>query len=449
MLDPVSSELKMMSETGDPKCVTALPRNYHGTFWPTDPKWNKKWGMKYLTGRYVTVANCKFGQRMYPENKIDSDKFNCEMSGSSKCEPVTREGQMWAKIDQKDCQIRNPMTGEFTEYTPDNVKKIKLVYKENDLLYEEIPQVRCAYKFQNRRTKMCLALFVTKGDNADGVYEYRTMTNPIFSDTRLIVGTAACNDNNVFWYKDREDSTVRKGDRGKVMSDLTIQQKNQMQMLDDKLQWQEKLGQMTVNNIEVNKTNRTSPALFPSDVTYAFETGDYVLVRGDWDECRLARVIHCKPAEKLKGTDVGQGRAPYTYGNGTNIMCTVEWTNRDPATQAAKLSQELKILEEKRLQKIQKKREEAKRAAAAAAAGGDADADADGDGDDDGDGNARDPTLPGGVLSQFGFLRHHTKANTFTPKPSKPQRFDVPMDRLSPADADWPRQSETWKVKTK
>jgi hypothetical protein len=301
-LDPHSKQLQVISRSGATKCVTQLPRDYHGTFWPGDPKFKKGWGDRYLVGRYITVDNCKpVGSTPNPEN---SDRFGCggnalvkkegkDKSGV-KCDAITPEGQIWNKIAPTDCSIKNPKTGKYVKSTPSNKMKMKKLYKSMGLSLTSL-ESRCAYKLQNERTKLCLALYPTASFNnvhshsckkcsydwakqywlPNGTGKYKKMKD------HIIVGSAICDSVNVFRYRDQGDGTIRKGEIGHVATGLTNQQKYQWALLPKASKKRSQLLTVIGTTKEktahlAHKAKAFTAILKQSDVEFSFVKGDRV-----------------------------------------------------------------------------------------------------------------------------------------------------------------------------
>ena len=118
----------------------------------------------------------------------------------------------------------------------------------------------------------------------------------------------------MFWYKDLEDNTIRKGDTGTVKPGLTIQQKYQMQLLSRAAQTRAQAGSLDVTDTEPARKDRSS-TLYPKDLKFHFKKGDRVHLNNQWNKCRVGKVESCYKTKQRPNRD-------------TNMVCKVTISNK-------------------------------------------------------------------------------------------------------------------------
>jgi hypothetical protein len=271
-LDPETDQLLVVhKDSPKPKCVTQLPRDDNGYFWPNDPKWVKDGYAYYLHGLYISVEDCL---PVDTAQTASGGYLPRSGAGSSTTAagPVSREGQRWRKVSQGGGR----------------------------------------YKFQNMRSGLCLAQFTSQGYNYPsnchtnseaanactnsyngnpygGYYGWNRSPPPGNSEAHLIVGTMNCGHDSVFSFFDRGDGEVRKGDEGNVMPGLTIQQKYQWQILSKEQQRMSKLLQIADST---KPREKNTNVLEHKDVTFFFKKGDNVHASSKFG-CTVGEVQSC------------------------------------------------------------------------------------------------------------------------------------------------------------
>jgi hypothetical protein len=196
MYDPKTQNLLVYNPKVDvkPLCVTAMPRDKAGYFWPTDPKWrNNKYGDygtqkggDAIVGNFLTAETCLATSKA--QTQVDTEV--CQS-----CNPVTREGQMWT------------LKGDY---------------------------------FEHPRTKNCIGVQkkAEKGKNNEWV-----------------VGLSRCS--NALKVYDREDGRIKKGERAVVTPQLSDAEKYQYVLLKDSAV-QALRNNLDIRNLEKGFENNTA-----------------------------------------------------------------------------------------------------------------------------------------------------------------------------------------------
>jgi len=221
----------------------------------------KNYNENWITGRYVGVADC-----------LPTDTTQTASGGViSRSGAVTREGQMWEKYDESGGK----------------------------------------WKLRNLRTKMCLALYPTKGSNND---DGTVTKGEIVDEKHIIVGLAKCTASNVFRWSDHEDGKVAKGDEAEVQPGMTLQQQYQYKLLPKAKQEAIDNDQITVFNTEAGQqrcydapvtgnsarggsTTRECETkvatLASTNFLFWFNQGDHVYSSANSDKCTKGTVTSC------------------------------------------------------------------------------------------------------------------------------------------------------------
>jgi hypothetical protein len=228
---------------------------------------------------------------------------------------------MWKKVYGQGCKVRIPSSSaenpKYWNNTPKNRERVKREMKKMGLpVPKSIPRERCAYKLQQHRTGMCLAMFTEKGKQYSKQYHFGEDWKHM--RTHMIVGVSDCSNQNVYWFREAEDIGFKLGHTGKVTPGMTVQQKYQMQLLSKFAQDNAKY--MTVTDKTADKKARDKA----SDEFKKAGPNSKGLSRAAWQRAKLTKGSDMK----FDGYDVnGDGyvsKKEYLKGKTRAVAATLE-----------------------------------------------------------------------------------------------------------------------------
>lgn len=315
--DPRSGNIIILDNNQiEPMCITALPRDHSGLFWPTDQTWvNNGYSWKWIEGTYVSVETClptdipttAFGY----EVKETTDKIK----KVTKTRGVSREGQMWEMVPKHDNK---------------NVINIR-----------------------HKRTGMCLGHFTEASGYNDGPTYYagdypNTLKPTKQVDHEMWMGLQNCKfgEDKVYWFADAGDSLINKLDIGKINAEVSMSEKyEKILMPSDSLGTKDALGNRlwtvaTYKKFDGSNSSPRQATLTAKDVAFTFSPGDNVHEKSQG--CTVGTVINCTNLScQVKGLKAA------TYTSAELSPAEADWPKGDAQKKLMKKVEEEQKQDEK------------------------------------------------------------------------------------------------------